>query len=108
MLYIYRTQLFFALMEIKNEERHHAGAFYIDDNGERLGEMRYLVRDNTVMNIYHTEVSEKLQGHHMGEKLVEAGVKYARENNLKILPTCTFARSVFNHTPAYDDVLVKN
>ena len=95
-------------MEIKNEERHHAGAFYIDDNGERLGEMRYLVRDNTVMNIYHTEVSDKLQGHHMGEKLVEAGVKYARENNFKILPTCTFARSAFNRTPAYDDVLVKN
>ena len=95
-------------MEIKNEERHHAGAFYIDDNGERLGEMRYLVRDNTVMNIYHTEVSDKLKGHHMGEKLVEAGVKYARKNNFKILPTCTFARSVFNRTPAYDDVLVKN
>ena len=93
-------------MLIKNEERHHAGAFYIDDNGERLGEMRYLVRDNTVMNIYHTEVSDKLQGHHMGEKLVEAGVKYARENNYKILPTCTFARAVFNRTPAYDDVLV--
>ena len=94
-------------MEIKNEERHHAGSFYIDDDGKRRGEMRYLVRSN-VMNIYHTEVSDKLQGHHMGEKLVEAGVKYARENNFKILPTCTFARSVFNRTPAYDDVLVKN
>lgn len=94
-------------MEILNEERHHAGAFYIDDNGDRLGEMRYLVRDG-VMNIYHTEVSEKLQGQHMGEKLVEAGVKYARENQFKILPTCIFARSVFNRTPVYDDVLVRS
>jgi len=94
-------------MEIKNEERHRTGVFYIEDNGDRLGEMRYLTRDG-VMNIYHTEVDEKLQGHHMGEKLVEAGVKYARENQLKILPTCVFARSVFNRTPAYDDVLVKN
>jgi predicted GNAT family acetyltransferase len=94
-------------MEIKNEERHHAGAFYIDDNGGRLGEMRYLVRDG-VMNIYHTEVNEILQGKHMGEKMVEAGVKYARENNLKVLPTCTFARTVFNRTPAYQDVLVEN
>lgn len=94
-------------MEIKNEERHHLGAFYIDDSGERLGEMRYLTRDG-IMNIYHTQVSEKLQGHHLGEQLVEAGVKYARENNFKILPTCTFARSVFNHTATYDDVLVKN
>jgi predicted GNAT family acetyltransferase len=93
-------------MEIKQEEHHRTGAFYIDDNGDRLGEMRYLVRDG-VMNIYHTEVSEKLHGKHMGDKLVEAGVKYARENSFKVLPTCTFARSVFNRTPAYDDVLVR-
>jgi predicted GNAT family acetyltransferase len=92
-------------MEIKKEEHHRTGAFYIDDNGDRLGEMRYLVRDG-VMNIYHTEVDEKLQGQHMGEKMVEAGVKYARENHFKVLPTCTFARSVFNRTPAYADVLV--
>jgi hypothetical protein len=92
---------------IKNEERHHAGAFYIDDNGDRLGEMRYLVRDG-VMNIYHTEVDEKLKGQHMGERLVDAGVTYARENQYKILPTCVFARSVFNRTPAYDDVLVRS
>ena len=91
-------------MEIKNEEHHHAGVFYIDDNGNRLGEMRYLTRDN-VMNIYHTEVSEQLQGKHMGEKLVEAGVNFARENHLKILPTCVFARSVFNRVKAYHDVL---
>jgi predicted GNAT family acetyltransferase len=94
-------------MEIKNEERHHAGAFYIDDNGNRRGEMRYLVRDG-IMNIYHTEVDAKLQGLHMGDKLVEAGVKFARENQFKILPTCTFARSVFNRTPTYDDVLVRS
>ncbi|WP_426667232.1 GNAT family N-acetyltransferase [Mucilaginibacter sp. McL0603] len=93
-------------MEIKNEERHHAGIFYIDDNGNRLGEMRYLTRDN-VMNIYHTEVSEKLKGQHMGEKLVEAGVNFARENHLKILPTCVFARSVFNRVKAYGDVLAE-
>ena len=93
-------------MEIKNEERHHAGAFYIDDNGERLGEMRYLVRDNTVMNIYHTEVSPKLGGHNIGFELVETGVKFARENNLQISPTCSFARSVFDRTPEFRDVRV--
>jgi predicted GNAT family acetyltransferase len=80
---IYQIQI--QSMEIKNEEHHHAGIFYIDDKGERLGEMRYLTQ-NGVMNIYHTEVSEQLQGKHMGEKLVEAGVNFARENHLKILP----------------------
>ena len=91
-------------MEIKNEERHHAGRFYIDDNGEHLGEMRYLTRDG-VMNIYHTEVDPLFQRKHIGEKLVEAGVNYARQNQLKVLPTCTFARLVFNRVKEYQDVL---
>jgi len=94
-------------MEIKREERHHAGAFYIEDDGKRQGEMRYLVRGN-VMNIYHTEVNPELGGHNWGFKLVEAGVKYARENGLKILPTCTFAKSVFDRMPAFGDVLVED
>ena len=92
-------------MEIKQEERHHAGSFYLDDNGKRVGEMRYLNKDG-IMNIYHTEVNPNLGGHSWGFKLVEAGVKYARENKLQILPTCAFARSVFDRTPEFRDVRV--
>ena len=92
-------------MEIKQEERHHAGSFYIEENGKRLGEMRYLIRGK-VMNIYHTGVDPSLQGHDMGFKLVKTGVKYARENDLKILPTCTYARSVFMRTADFNDVFV--
>ena len=93
-------------MEIKlNQKRSNLGSFYIDDNGEHLGLMNFLINDG-MMNIYHTEVSDQLQGKHMGEKLVEAGVNYARENHLKIMPTCTFAKSVFARVKEYGDVLV--
>ncbi|MDB5152497.1 MAG: N-acetyltransferase [Mucilaginibacter sp.] len=95
-------------MEIKLEQRRsNIGSFYIDNDGDRLGRMDFLIKDG-VMNIYHTEVSEQLQGKHMGDKLVEAGVNFARENHLKVLPTCTFARSVFNRVKAYGDVLVES
>lgn len=95
-------------MEIKLEQRRSSvGSFYIDNDGERLGHMDFLIRDG-VMNIYHTEVNEKLQGQHMGDKLVEAGVNFAREKHLKVLPTCTFARSVFNRVKAYQDVLTES
>jgi len=94
-------------MEIKQEERHHAGSFYLDDSGKRMGEMRYLNKDG-IMNIYHTEVDPALKGHNWGFKLVEAGVKYARENKLQILPTCPYARSVFERMEAFRDVLVED
>lgn len=94
-------------MEIKQEEHHHAGSFYINDDGKRLGEMRYLMRGK-VMNIYHTEVDPLLSGKNMGFKLVETGVNYAREHDLKILPTCPFARKVFLRTPEFNDVFVED
>ncbi|MBS1531070.1 MAG: N-acetyltransferase [Bacteroidetes bacterium] len=93
-------------MEIKQEEHHHAGSFYVDDDGKRLGEMRYLMRGK-VMNIYHTEVDPSLAGKNMGFKLVETGVSYARQHDLKILPTCPFARKVFLRTPEFRDVMVE-
>ena len=94
-------------MEIKlDQKRSSLGAFYIDDDGTRLGEMDFLINDG-VMNIYHTEVNPSIGSHNWGFKLVETGVKFARENRLKILPTCTFAKSVFNRTEAFQDVLVK-
>jgi predicted GNAT family acetyltransferase len=79
----------------------------LDDDGKRMGEMRYLMRGN-VMNIYHTEVDPSLKGRNMGLKLVETGVNYALENGLKILPTCPLAYKVFMKTPEYADVLAEN
>jgi hypothetical protein len=93
-------------MEIKQEERHHAGSFYIEENGKRIAEMRYLIRHD-VMNIYHTEVTPECKGENIGFKLVETGVNFARENHLKILPTCPFARKVIQQTPEFRDVLAE-
>jgi predicted GNAT family acetyltransferase len=55
--------------------------------------------------IDHTLVDDALRGTGAGKKLVEAGVQWAREQKRKILPLCPFARSVFDKTPAYADVL---
>ena len=37
--------------------------------------------------------------------LVAAAVAYAREKKVGILPLCPFAKSVFDRTPDYADVL---
>jgi len=55
--------------------------------------------------IDHTEVSDALRGKGAGKQLVTAAVEHARKNQLKILPICPFAKSVFNKTPQFDDVL---
>jgi len=84
----------------------HKGAFVIERDGERLAEMTYSMAGDKVI-IDHTDVSDALRGTGTGGKLVAAAVESARANNRRILPLCPFAKSVFDKTPAYGDVLFR-
>lgn len=57
--------------------------------------------------IDHTQVDDALRGTGAGKKLVHAAVEWARAGNARLLPLCPFARSVFDKTPEYSDVLAK-
>lgn len=94
-------------MEINHSENAHKGSFYVEENGALTAEMTYSLAGPGKMIIDHTSVSDQLRGHGVGNLLVDAAVSYSRDKNLKIIPLCPFARSVFNKMPAYDDVLLK-
>jgi predicted GNAT family acetyltransferase len=89
---------------IRHERSDHRGAFVMESDGKRLAEMTYTVAGSRVI-IDHTTVDDALRGTGAGRKLVEAAVQWARAENVKILPLCPFAKSVFDKTPAYADVL---
>lgn len=76
----------------------------MEHDGKRLAEMTYTVAGSRVI-IDHTTVDDALRGTGAGKKLVEAAVQWARAENVKIIPLCPFAKSVFDKTPAYSDVL---
>ena len=68
--------------------------------------MTYTVAGTRVI-IDHTDVDERLRGTGMGRKLVDAAVQWARQENARLMPLCPYAKSVFDKTPDYSDVLVK-
>lgn len=55
--------------------------------------------------IDHTEVSDRLRGQGVGRKLLDRLVTFARENQLKVIPLCPFAKSVFDKDASIGDVL---
>ena len=93
-------------MEIVHEHSGHRGAFVWMQDGKRLADMTYTVAGTRVI-IDHTQVDDSLRGMGAGAKLVKAAVEWARAGNQKLLPLCPFAKSVFDKTPEYADVLVK-
>lgn len=92
-------------MNIERIENNSKGAFIIKLNNERLAEMTYSKAGDKLIIIDHTEVSDVLRGKGAGKHLVTAAVEHARKNQLKILPLCPFAKSVFDKSPQFDDVL---
>jgi predicted GNAT family acetyltransferase len=44
-------------------------------------------------------------GKGFGKKMVVKAVEFAREKGIKIIPLCPFAKSVFDKTPEFNDVL---
>lgn len=92
-------------MEIKLEQSGSKGAFYVEEEGKRLAEMTFSKAGDTRIIIDHTEVSDALRGKGAGKQLVVAAVDHARKNELKILPLCPFAKSVFDRTSEFSDVL---
>jgi uncharacterized protein len=93
--------------EIQHQRAGHKGAFVIERDGKRLAEMTYTTAGAERVIIDHTTVDDALRGTGAGKKLVEAAVQWARAENRTILPLCPFAKSVFDKTPAYADVLAQ-
>lgn len=94
-------------MEIEHKKIGNKGLFFVRGEKGTLAELVYTMPSADKMIIEHTEVSQALKGQSAGVKLVQAAVDHARANNLKILPLCPFANSVFKRKPEFADVLTK-
>ena len=86
------------------EIRHIAneGFFIFGENGEELAKLTYR-KEGEKLFFESTVVSPELRGQGIAGKLFEAGVKYARENNYKIMPVCSYIVKKFE-SGKYDDL----
>ena len=92
-------------MEIQQVNDERKGYFEALEDGKQAGMMTYTWAGDSKFIIDHTEVNEEFNGKGVGKKLVMAAVDYARTNNIKIIPLCPFAKSVFDKVAEIRDVL---
>lgn len=92
-------------MEINIIEDQNKGFAIAKENNETAGKMTYSIASTDFIIIDHTEVEPKYKGKGVGKQLLYKIVEMARERNIKILPLCPFANSMFRKTTDIQDVL---
>ncbi|WP_026695660.1 GNAT family N-acetyltransferase [Peribacillus kribbensis] len=83
-------------------------SFFIgNDENNPTAEVHFEKGEGNELVVDHTFVSEDLRGQGVGEKLFQHVVEYARENQHKIIPLCSFARKQFESHSEYQDLLAQ-
>ena len=81
-------------------DKNNRGSFFIDKEGAQIAELDFeLELEDNVLNAYHTGVRKELEGQGIAAKLFDKLVEYARENNYKIIPSCSYILVKFRRRP---------
>lgn len=78
--------------------------FYVGNEAAPDAEITFQSSGNAIV-IDHTYTDPKLRGQGVAKQLVEHAVDYARENNLKIVPLCSYARVVMERDPEMQSLI---
>ena len=63
------------------------------------------VKIDDVLNLNHTYVPNELRGKGIAGKIVKAALTYAEENNLKIIPSCSYVAVYVQRHKEYENLL---
>ena len=93
------------MIEIKQIKSGTKGFFGAFDSDKEAGKIFYTFAGETRMILDHTEVDDAYRGQNIGKRILMKIVAFARENKIKIIPLCPFAKSVFDKMEEIRDVL---
>ena len=92
-------------MQVEQVNHDNKGYFKAIEDNKEAGRMTYSWAGDTRIIIDHTEVNPDFKGRSVGKTILMEIVSFAREQNIKILPLCPFAKSVFDKVEEIRDVL---
>ncbi|MGA9213234.1 GNAT family N-acetyltransferase [Kaistella sp.] len=95
-------------MKYENNRSGNGGVLILNNDEEEVGRLTYTIfPEENKLIISFVLVHPKFEGKGMGKYLVEESIKFARENNWKVHPHCSYARSVMNRMKDVDDILLE-
>ncbi|ENX12310.1 hypothetical protein F895_03237 [Acinetobacter sp. CIP 64.2] len=92
-------------MAIQQSDDGKHGTFQLFEGEVLAGEMAYTWAGGEMLIIDHTDVNVDFRGQGVGRKLLDELIAFVREREVKVIPLCPFAKSVFDKDPSIRDVL---
>jgi predicted GNAT family acetyltransferase len=88
--------------DVRNNEAQHR--FELDAPGGEVAFAQYRLADDRIIFV-HTVVPESAEGQGFGSALAEAGLAYARQHGLQVVPHCAFIAGYIARHPEHQDLL---
>ena len=79
-------------MDVQHDKGKHKFYIPLEEGGEAI--LAYSQEGN-VLDFAHTYVPPTSRQKGVAEKVVEAGFRYAQENNFKVIPSCPYVSQAF-------------
>ncbi|TDM39313.1 N-acetyltransferase [Macrococcoides goetzii] len=79
--------------------------FYIGDEAQPEAEITFKPSGQDTIAIDHTYTDPKLRGQGIAKALVLKVTDYAKANNLKIIPLCSYARIVMERDTELNELI---
>ena len=84
-------------LEVTHNEGNHAFEVWIDGY---LSKLDYMQEGKNFV-ITHVGVHPDHRGQGVAAKIVEAGLQYARQNALRVIPMCSYAAAYIRRNPQH-------
>lgn len=95
-------------MKYENNRSGNGGVLILSNDEDEVGRLTYTIfpQENKLI-ISFVLVHSQFEGRGMGKYLVDEAINFARDNNWKIYPHCSYARSVMNRMNDVEDILLE-
>jgi len=68
--------------------------------------VEYTLKDN-IIDLYRTYTPTELRGKGIAGKLVKFALEHVKENNLKVIPTCSYVKGYIERHENYKELLTE-
>lgn len=88
--------------EVIHEKENERFIIYSEDKESFI---EYRLSDNLI-DLYHTYTDPGLRGKGLAAQVVRAAFEYAKENNLKVVPTCSYVQAFVRRYGEYKKLVI--